>query len=77
MGKKSKAEASGPVANGTAAQEGAELVIQPQKSTPKLDTSKWPLLLKVRPRRHRCPLLSSQRNRLRKSPRFWYALHAI
>jgi len=46
MGKKSKAEASGPVANGTAAQEGAELVIQPQKSTPKLDTSKWPLLLK-------------------------------
>lgn len=48
MGKKSKAEASGPVANGSASQAGADLVIQPQKSTPKLDTSKWPLLLKVR-----------------------------
>ena len=24
-----------------------EFVIKPEKSTPKLDTSKWPLLLKV------------------------------
>lgn len=46
MGKKSKADGSEPVANSEAAQAGADLSIQPQKSTPKLDTSKWPLLLK-------------------------------
>lgn len=50
MGKKSKSDASGPVADSDTAQPGADLSIQPQKITPKLDTSKWPLLLKVRNR---------------------------
>ncbi len=47
MGKKSQNHAgSEPSSNGEA-QRSTDLVIAPEKKTPKLDTSKWPLLLKV------------------------------
>lgn len=47
MGKKVKSEAGAePMSNGEA-QRNTDLIIAPEKKTPKLDTSKWPLLLKV------------------------------
>lgn len=48
MGNNSKNDArSEPTSNGEA-QRSTDLIIAPEKKTPKLDTSKWPLLLKVR-----------------------------
>ena len=47
MGKKPKSDAIiDPESNGDV-QRSTDHVIAPEKKTPKLDTSKWPLLLKV------------------------------
>jgi hypothetical protein len=47
MGKKSASDAIVEPASNGDAQRSMDLVIAPEKKTPKLDTSKWPLLLKV------------------------------
>jgi hypothetical protein len=47
MVKKSKIDADAEPASNGDAQRSTDLVIAPEKTTPKLETSKWPLLLKV------------------------------
>ncbi len=47
MVKKSKNDADAEPASNGDAQRSTDLVIAPEKRTPKLETSKWPLLLKV------------------------------
>jgi hypothetical protein len=47
MVKKSKSDADAEPASNGDAQRSTDLVIAPEKKTPKLETSKWPLLLKV------------------------------
>ena len=47
MVKKSKYDADAEPASNGDAQRSTDLVIAPEKRTPKLETSKWPLLLKV------------------------------
>lgn len=47
MVKKSRSDADAEPASNGDAQRSTDLVIAPEKRTPKLETSKWPLLLKV------------------------------
>ena len=47
MVKKSRNDADAEPASNGDAQRSTDLVIAPEKKTPKLETSKWPLLLKV------------------------------
>lgn len=49
MGKKSTSESKSEPQTDADTQRNTDLVIAPEKKTPKLDTSKWPLLLKVGP----------------------------
>ena len=48
MGKKSTSDAVVEHTSNGDAQRSTDHIIAPEKKTPKLDTSKWPLLLKVR-----------------------------
>ncbi len=49
MGKKSTSDSGSEPQTDADTQRNTDLVIAPEKKTPKLDTSKWPLLLKVGP----------------------------
>lgn len=58
MVKKSRSDADAEPASSGDAQRSTDLVIAPEKKTPKLETSKWPLLLKVSDAlRHGCKQL--------------------